>query len=182
MVSKIDNIGIHIKKLRKLQQRTLQDVAESCGFTKSLLSKIERGRIVPPVATLVKIASALNTNISALIADGNDMDCIFIPADQDESHQVLTESGYSILPLAVEFKQKRMQPFIFTARPEEINDKIHSHLGEEFIYVLEGTLEFQVGSRVYTLHTGDSIFFNSIVEHRIVGIPTDHVKYLDIFN
>ena len=58
-------IGRHIRKLRKLQHRTLQDVADNCGFTKSLLSKIEGGKVVPPVATLIKIASALHTNISA---------------------------------------------------------------------------------------------------------------------
>ena len=182
MVVKNDNIGSHIRKLRKLQQRTLQDVADNCGFTKSLLSKIERGRFVPPVATLVKIASALNTNVSALVAEGDKIDCVFIPAGRDGAEPVPTVSGYSILPLAVELKQKKMQPFLFTARPEDLNDKIHSHLGEEFIFVLEGVLEFQVGPDTYTLNPGDSIFFNSVAEHRIIGVHSPHVKYLDIFN
>jgi transcriptional regulator with XRE-family HTH domain len=50
-----------------MQQMTLQDVADICGFMKSLLSKIESGKTVPPVATLVKIARALNTTISTLV-------------------------------------------------------------------------------------------------------------------
>jgi transcriptional regulator with XRE-family HTH domain len=182
MVAKIDDIGIHIRKLRKLQQRTLQDVADNCGFTKSLLSKIESGRVVPPVATLVKIASALHTNISALVADGKNLDCVFIPSERNGVKSLPTVSGYSILPLAVELKQKKMQPFLFSARPEDLNDKVHSHLGEEFIYVLEGVLEFQVGLKVYTLNPGDSIFFYSVVDHRIVGVSSPYVKYLDIFN
>ena len=182
MVAKLDNIGSHIRKLRKLQQKTLQDIADVCGYTKSLISKIESGRVVPPVATLVKIAAALNTNISALVAEGNNLDCVFIPAEREGVKPMPTLSGYSILPLAVELKQKKMQPFLFTARPEDLNDKIHSHLGEEFIFVLNGILEFQVGPDIYTLNPGDSIFFNSLTEHRIVGIRSEYVKYLDIFN
>jgi transcriptional regulator with XRE-family HTH domain len=176
------NIGKNIRKLRKLQHRTLQDVADNCGFTKSLLSKIESGTVVPPVATLIKIASALHTTISGLIAEGENSDCIFIPGIKEGREPLPTESGYSILPLAVELKHKRMQPFLITARPEDLNDKIHSHEGEELIFVLEGILQFQVSSEVYTLNPGDSIFFNSVVEHRITGILSPCVKFLNIFN
>ncbi|WP_319561032.1 XRE family transcriptional regulator [Marispirochaeta sp.] len=176
------NIGRHIRKLRKLQHRTLQDVADNCGFTKSLLSKIEGGKIVPPVATLIKIASALHTNISGLIAEGNSRDCVFVPAAKNGRSPVPTESGYSILPLAVEMPGKKMQPVLITVRPEDLNDKVHSHEGEELIFVLEGVLEFQVDSEIYTLNPGDSIFFNSIIEHHITGVHSDYVKFLDIFN
>ncbi len=175
-------IGRHIRKLRKLQHRTLQDVADNCGFTKSLLSKIEGGKVVPPVATLIKIASALHTNISGLIAEGNSRDCVFVPAAREERSPVPTESGYSILPLAVEMPHKKMQPVLITVRPEELKDKIHSHEGEELIFVLEGILEFQVDEQRYVLNPGDSIFFNSIIEHRITGVHSEYVKFLDIFN
>jgi transcriptional regulator with XRE-family HTH domain len=176
------NIGVHIRKLRKLQHQTLQNVADRCGFTKSLLSKIEGGKVVPPMSTLVKIACALNTNIASLMADGEAIDCVFIPSGHNGIEPTPTVSGYRILPLAVEFKQKKMQPFLFTVRPEELQDKPHSHTGEEFIYVLEGVMEFRVGTRDYTLGPGDSIFFNSVNEHFILNVRSDQVKYLDIFN
>ncbi|GHT63511.1 transcriptional regulator [Spirochaetia bacterium] len=182
MNSQKTHIGSHIRKLRKLQQRTLQDVADTCGYTKSLLSKIESGKVVPPIATLVKIASALNTNIAALMAEGDNIDCIFVPARQKGVEPVPTESGYFILPLAVELKKKKMQPFIFTIRAEDLNDKVHSHLGEEFIYMLEGKMEFQVGLNTYRLKPGDSLFFESARDHRILNVLSAKVKYLDIFN
>jgi uncharacterized cupin superfamily protein len=75
-----------------------------------------------------------------------------------------------------------MQPFLFTVRPDELQDKANSHTGEEFIYVLEGVMEFRVGTQKYTLGPGDSIFFNSINEHHILTVLSDQVKYLDIFN
>jgi transcriptional regulator with XRE-family HTH domain len=182
MTNKHVNIGSHIRKIRKLQQRTLQDVATACGFTKSLLSKIECGHVIPVIETLIKIASALNTNVSALIEEGTNLESVYISAKHEGYEPVVMESGYSIFPLAVELKQKKMQPFIYTARKEDINDKLHSHIGEEFLYILEGILEFQVGETVYVLYPGDSIFFNCIANHRTVGIQTSTVKLLAIFN
>jgi transcriptional regulator with XRE-family HTH domain len=175
------HVGTHIRKLRRLQDLTQQNVADNCGFTKSLLSKIERGKVVPPMSTLVKIAGTLNTNIADLMTEGARVDSIFIPANQ-ETKPAHTESGYEMLPLAMEFKQKRMQPFIITCRPEDLNDKPNSHGGEEFIFVLEGIMEFRVGEEIYTMRPRDGIFFNSIREHHIVKVITNQVVYLDIFN
>ena len=176
-----ERIGSHIRRLRRLQRLTLQNVADRCSFTKSLLSKIETGKVVPPMSTLVKIAGALGTNIAALMAEGDRLDCVFIPAKSREK-PVPTESGYAVLPLAVELKEKKMQPFIFTIRPEDLSDKANSHLGEEFIFVLEGSMEFQVGEKTYVMHPRDSIFFNSIREHYISSVLSDRVIYLNIFN
>ena len=176
-----ERIGSHIRRLRRLQHLTLQNIADRCGFTRSLLSKIETGKVVPPMSTLVKIAGALNTNIAALMAEGDRLDCVFIPGESREK-PVPTESGYAVLPLAVELKEKKMQPFIFTIRPEDLSDKANSHLGEEFIFVLEGSMEFCVGEKTFIMHPRDSIFFNSIREHYISSVLSDHVVYLNIFN
>lgn len=134
------------------------------------------------MSTLVKIAGALSTNIADLMAEGDNIDCVFIPSDHAGLEPVPTVSGYRVLPLAVEFKQKKMQPMLFTIRPEDLNDKVNSHLGEEYIYVLEGTMEFRVGSKAYTLHPGDSLFFNSVNDHHITQVLSEQVKYLNIFN
>ena len=174
-------IGSQIRRLRRVQRLTLQNVADRCGFTRSLLSKIETGKVVPPMSTLVKIAGALNTNIAALMAEGDRVDCVFIPADQGKK-PVPTESGYAVLPLGVEFKEKKMQPFIFSIRREDLSDKANSHLGEEFIFVLEGSMEFRVGEKTYKMGRRDSIFFNSLREHYISKVITNQVVYLNIFN
>jgi quercetin dioxygenase-like cupin family protein len=134
------------------------------------------------MSTLVKIACALNTNIASLMADGEAVDCVFIPAKHNGVEPTPTVNGYRILPLAVEFKQKKMQPFLFTVRSDELQDKANSHTGEEFIYVLEGGIEFRVREQTYTLRVGDSLFFNSIEEHFISKVLTTQAVYLNIFN
>ncbi len=107
-----NEMGNHIRRLRRSQQLTLQNLADKCGFTKSLLSKIETGNVIPSVSTLVKIAGALGTNVAALMTEGDNLDCVFIPAVENIK-SALTESGHVVLPLAVEMKEKKMQPCIF---------------------------------------------------------------------
>ena len=133
------------------------------------------------MSTLVKIAGALNTNIAALMTEGDRLDCVLIPAGRWKK-PVPTESGYAVLPLAVEFKEKKMQPFIFTTRREDLSDKANSHLGEEFIFVLEGSMEFKVGDVTYKMGPRDSIFFDSLREHYISRVFSEQVVYLNIFN
>lgn len=180
-MSQHNEMGNHIRRLRISQQLTLQKLADKCGFTKSLLSKIETGNVIPSVSTLVKIAGALGTNVAALMTEGDNLDCVFIPAVENIK-SALTESGHVVLPLAVEMKEKKMQPCIFSVSAEDINDMPKSHVGEEFIFILDGSMDFQVGEICYTLGPKDSIFFNCIRDHAITKVHSDKVVYLNIFN
>ena len=78
------DLGKRIRKLRVQQRRTLQDVAEECGFTKSLLSKIETGKVVPPVATLVKIAQTMGIKVSTLIENNDDGETVYTTKRETE--------------------------------------------------------------------------------------------------
>ncbi len=176
----LDHLGRDIRKLRSQQQRTLEEIANECGFTKSLLSKIETGKVIPPVATLVKIANALGTSMSALIESHNGDGAIYTPEDVVLKNIVKTEKGYHIYPFATHYKEKKMQPFLFVVRKGEVKKHSVSHEGEEFIYVIEGEIKFKVGGIKYTLKKGDGLYFNAINEHYVEPV-TDEAKYLDMF-
>jgi len=176
----LNNIGRDIRKLRKQQQRTLEEIATVCGFTKSLLSKIETGKVMPPVATLVKIAGALGTKISDLIESDTDDDAVYNSEEDVLENIVKTEKGYHIYPFATHKKEKKMQPFLFVAYKGEVKKHLVSHDGEEFIYVIEGEIKFRVGPSIYILKEGDGLYFDAMNEHYVEPI-TDKAKYLDIF-
>ena len=78
----MNSLASRIRVLRLRQQRTLTDVAARCGFTVSLLSKIESGKTTPPVATLAKIAAALGVSLGSLLADSRDISTVFDPGDR----------------------------------------------------------------------------------------------------
>ncbi|QYR22497.1 XRE family transcriptional regulator [Paenibacillus sp. sptzw28] len=175
------DLGNKIKKLRQEQNRKLTDIAEICGFSKSLLSQIENGKTMPPISTLIKIADALGTKVSILLDDQQQTGTIHTTKEASQSKLVKTEKGYSFFAFAVERSDKLMQPFLFVSRKDE-NDSRHvfSHNGEEFIFILEGQMRYQVGNMEYTLSPGDSLYFDSIEKHTLYPI-TDEVKYVAVF-
>jgi len=173
-------IGSQIRRLRLEQRRTQQEIADACGFTKSLLSKIESDKVMPPVATLVKIAAALGAKVSALIEAGNGEDVVRTTASEVNDNCVKTERGYWIYPYATGHKGKRMQPFLFVARKGEVKEHHLFHEGEEFIYVLQGRMRVQVGKEEHMLKKGDAIYFNSSEEHQVIPVK-DEVRSLNIF-
>jgi transcriptional regulator with XRE-family HTH domain len=174
------NIGDRIKMLRIGQKRTLQEIAEASDLSKSMISKIENNKTVPSVAALVKIATALGTNISSLLEQDGWVNAIITTRQKAQENLTTTDKGYSIYPYASAYHEKKMQPFLFVAKKGEVIPHELSHEGEEFIYVVKGQMKMQVGETEYLLKSGDSLYFNSIQKHGIMPV-SDEVMYLDIF-
>jgi transcriptional regulator with XRE-family HTH domain len=174
------NIGDRIKMLRITQKRTLQEIAEASDLSKSMISKIENNKSVPSVAALVKIAKALGTTISSLLEHDGWVNAMITTRKVAMENLTTTDKGYSIYPYASEYHEKKMQPFLFVAKKDEIVPHEVSHEGEEFIYVIKGQMKMQVGDVSYVLNVGDSLYFNSVLKHGIMPV-SDEVVYLDIF-
>jgi transcriptional regulator with XRE-family HTH domain len=174
------NIGGQIRRLRLEQRRTQQDIAMACGFTKSLLCKIESNAVVPTVATLVKIGGALGVKVSTLIESDGDITTVHTKDSQVKRDIVKTERGLWIFPFASGHKGKRMQPFMCVIRKGEVKEHHMVHEGEEFMYVLEGEMRIKVGSEDFLLQPGDGLYFNSTDEHQVFPL-SDEVKYLNLF-
>jgi transcriptional regulator with XRE-family HTH domain len=173
-------LGSKIRKIRKEQNRSLDDIASVCGFTKSLLSKIENGKTVPPIGTLIKIAEALGTKISLLLDDSDQGGTVHTTGEMNIKKMIKTDKGYSFSAMAVERADKLMQPFFFIAKKGKTHKRTLSHVGEEFIYVLEGKMIYKVGNVEYTLNSGDSLYFNSFEDHTY-SLITDEVRYISVF-
>jgi transcriptional regulator with XRE-family HTH domain len=174
------HVGAGIRRLRTQQSRTQQELADTCGFTKSLLCKIETGKVQPPVATLVKIAAALGTSVAALIEQRHGVRAVFEPASTARNGTTRTEKGYAVFPFASGFGSKRMQPFLFVAKRGEVKRHSLTHQGEEFIHVLAGELRFVVGGVDYRMAAGDSLYFSALEPHEVIPVSAT-VSYLDIF-
>ncbi|MCB0061216.1 MAG: cupin domain-containing protein [Caldilineaceae bacterium] len=145
-----------------------------------MLSKIERGKVVPALATLSKIANALGVRVSALMEDGVNLGTTFTPSllAQPESF-VATDKGYTIHAIAPHFIGKKMQPVLVYGRQGEVKPHSVSHTGEEFIIVLEGEVQGHIGNENYHLKPGDSVYFQSSSDHGFMPVTT-HAVYLDV--
>lgn len=149
---------------------TLDRLAQTTGFTKGYLSKIENGRKVPPIATLSRIAQALHTEIGSFFQSARRAVAREVTVVRANERPAVQRGGsafgYDYVGLALRRAHKRMDPFIFTFPPRIDKHVFFEHQGEEFVFVLSGKVEFQVGDERFTLRKGDSIYFDSSVPHR----------------
>jgi transcriptional regulator with XRE-family HTH domain len=158
-------IGKNIKQRRLHLGFSLAQLAKLSRFTKGYVSKIENSSKTPPLGTLAKIAAALNTDLDILISENvkpvHDMPLCLVQANERKEviqRGTLHRDNYEAL--AYKKLGKNMEPILITPGFEE--EKIFSHEGEVFLYVLEGTYEFSYRNEKYILQQGGSIYFDSV--------------------
>ena len=165
-------LGSKIRELRLKKNYTLQDVAAKTGLSKPFLSQIENDHVVPPVATLLRLARAFNVNLAHFFQDEVGSDKIAITRHNERirverrPHHRKGEVNYVYETLETKKTNKQMEPFLVEFPVQDSSEMVFmSHDGEEFLHVLEGTLEFRSVSRVEVLESGDSIYFESDLSH-----------------
>jgi len=161
-------IGIRIRQNRQHLNLTLEDVAKAAGVSPGLLSKIENGKVSSPISTYLKIAKALGVRLGQLIGDDPEVSCLVVRKEEAKPFSELKSGrGYQFQSLGAHWPSKSLNPFILTYHPpaQDSPSPAFSFDGEEFIYVLEGELEFFHGQERYLLKEGDCVFHNSNVPH-----------------
>lgn len=165
-------IGGKIRELRQQYKYTLQDLAAKTGFSKPFLSQIENDHVVPPISTLLKLARALNVGLAYFFQDQTSEEKISItrPGErvrvERRPHHAKGEVDYIYESLETRKANKHMEPFLVEFRPMPAEQMAFvSHEGEEFLYLLEGRVEFRSVDRIEVLEAGDSIYFDSDVSH-----------------
>ena len=160
----VQAVGNEIKRLRKLREWTLEQLASASGVSAGLLSQVERGRGNPSFNTLVQVAHALGIPVARLVA-GEQMSSPVIRYEErrrlslGDDELVLAEMLTPRLDSALEAIRIVAEPGYST------RDTPFVHEGEEFGIVLEGTHAVNVGGTHYVLRAGDSISYSSTIPH-----------------
>ncbi len=146
---------------------TLQQLASRTNLSKSLLSKIENGKVSSPVSTLFTIAKALNTKITYFFNDKDENLPIILVRKNErrQFHRINARFGYTYEALGYKRKEKLMEPFILYMDKKSAKNVSFSHPGEEILFMLEGTSEFKHGDQKLTLKKGDCIYFDASIPH-----------------
>ncbi len=166
------NIGEKIKYFREKHKLSSSDITAITGISAELLEKIEKFDAAVSVATLLKLANAFGVGVACFFEDSVENEEIAVTRSEERikidrrSHHRQGEIRYLYEALATKKSDKQMDPFLIEFPKIDINEMVFvSHKGEEFLYVLEGELEFRTSDRVEILKTGDSIYFESEIEH-----------------
>ncbi len=145
---------------------TLETLAEKSGMTKSYLSKVERGLNTPSIAAALKLAKALNVNVEELFSEDRvSLDSYSLVRSHERPD---TSPGYAVL--AHQVSERSLLPFLIYP-PAQFSDKtFKEHLGEEFLFVHEGSVEVDFMNERVILERGDALHFNAQKPHRIRSV------------
>ena len=156
---------------------TLQDLSDATELSKPLLSQIENEQVIPPLATLLRIAKAIKTPLQTFFEEeDNTQKCLVVRAgDSNLLHRRPRHGGapqpYLYHSLAYGKKHKHMEPFLVEFDPGQANTpQPVQHNGEEFLYVLEGCIELNHGSETHILQPGDSVYWDSNELHSLKAL------------
>ena len=169
-------IGFKIRRIRQERRLTLQDLADATGLSKPLLSQIENEQVIPPLATLLRIAKAFRVQLQSFFQEeGSSARCVLTRAG--ESRKILRRPAESENPapytyhsLAYGKKNRNLEPFLVEFDDSDWREEMMvSHEGEEFVFLLDGELELHYADQIYAMGPGDSVYYDSAERHAFVA-------------
>ncbi len=169
-------LGEAIRRGRKRLGLTLSELSEKAGLTTSFLSMVERNQSDLSVSSLRKIASALGVPIFHFLLDETDENHVVKREKRKRLKLPGSKVTYELLVPHLKGKMEmilgRLEPFAAS------RDEPSSHPCEECTYVLQGTLEVDLGGKIYTVRAGDSIYFDGSIPHVFRNSGAEDVVFI----
>jgi DNA-binding transcriptional MerR regulator len=168
------DLGRKLRRLRKKCGLGVVEAARRAKISAGFLSAIELSRANPSVATLQRLSATYGTTVLDFYDLPKQSNRLVHPRDR---RVIQTESGVRIELLSIGARQLESQ--IFRVAPGAGSDGAYSHQGEEFIYMMAGTLELWLDElQCHTLRQGDSFWFESTLGHRWYNPSSDEAVLL----
>ena len=144
------DIGFKIKELRMERGLTQEELADRAELSKGFISQVENNLTSPSIATLTDILQCLGTDLKDFFNEKNDSE--------------LKNSIQWIIPNA---QKNTMEPILLTLEQGGSTYPDNPHEGEEFGYVLKGSVEIHIGGKIYKAKKGESFYYEAKYSHHI---------------
>jgi transcriptional regulator with XRE-family HTH domain len=173
-----------IREIRKKRSLTLDQLAERADLTPSLLSKIENFRATPSLAALGRIAEALGVTMAELMTGVDERRrLVIVPSSERQAvERDRPKSSIVYQALAPTRHAKLMEPLLLEVPPGEPRKEALPHEGEEFIMVVEGTVELEYGKERHRLVCGDCAYLDAAEPHRLMNPGKTKAFVLCVFS
>lgn len=161
-------LGSRIRKLRQSKQITLEAMSEQADLSPSFLSRLERGEANASISNLIGIAASLDISLQELFAEAETQapPYTLFKANEHETGPSLTAHGYTYKLTTGSLPTQNLSAFQLSFPPgQKVPTKLLTHEGEEVLYILEGTVQFQIGDDSFLMTRGDCVHFNCSTPH-----------------
>lgn len=173
------HVGRRIRAIRERRGLSLRAVSERCGLSINAISLIERGENSPTVASLNLLATALDVAITDFFQDEYEQAVVF---SQPDTRLRSEADGITMESLGIGLRNQRLEPFLITLAGGAHIDQPITHSGEEFVYCLEGRVEYWVGDRSYLLEQGSSLLFQASRPHKFANVQESPAQLVMVFH
>ena len=158
-------IGKKIRRLRIQNSLTQEELADRCELTKGFISQVERDLTSPSIATLIDILEGLGTNLRDFFNEVEEEKIVFKKDDAFSTNN--EELGYTLKWIIPNAQKNEMEPIHVELEPGGRTREDTPHEGEEFGYVLKGSIYINLGSERYRAKKGESFYYKANYSHFI---------------
>lgn len=181
MNENMKQIALRVRELREILDMTTTEVAGLAGINEALYCDYENGNIEITVSDLYSIAAAFQIDPTALLTGETPKMGGYTIVRSGHGMDLERHQGYMFSSLAANYAGRDMEPMLVYLKKDVSDIEIVQHSGQEFNYVLQGTVQVNIGSKVFILNQGDSIYFNSSIKHSQCAI-TPTATFLAVIN
>ena len=158
-------VGRRLREIRTARRLTLREVADRAGISESFLSQVERGRTGATIASLQRIAAALDLAVSDLFAPDSSRPRVL--RRDDRSELAFGRLARKSLLTPKPFETLEVVSATFEAGGSTGDEPYTHGDSEELFLVVSGTVQLQLGEEIVTLAAGDSARYRSSMPHRV---------------
>jgi transcriptional regulator with XRE-family HTH domain len=177
-------LGNTIREIRLNHGLTIADVATLAGISRGMLSKIENAQTATSLEVLSRLAQALGVSLATLFRSYDVRTGSAQHVKDGEGMEVVrrgTKRGHTYHLLAYDQGPKKtFEPFLITIDHESETFPIFEHPGTEFIYMLEGCIEYRHGQNTYVLNPGDALTFEGNIPHGPEKLIKCPIRFLSV--
>ena len=169
-------IGDKIRRLRIEKQLTQEELANRCELSKGFISQVENDLTSPSIATLMDILEILGTNLTEFFSDAKEEQITFTRDDMFETEN--EDLKYRLSWLVPNAQKNEMEPIMITLEPEGQYIEEEPHEGEEFGFVLSGSIHLHLGKKKYKVKKGESFYYRPRENHYISNAGKTNAKVI----
>ena len=159
------NVGRRLRELRSERGLSIRALAEQSGLNVNTLSFIENGKTSPSVSTLQQVAAALELPINAFFVFPTPPQSIVYQKASDRQPAVFAHG--TLADMGMGFSNHGLEPFVVNLEPQaDSGDTPIVHTGLEFVFCMDGCMEYEVDEQTFSLGPGDSLLFEAHLPHR----------------
>ena len=169
-------LGAKIKALRIQNGLTQEELADRAELTKGFISQVERDITSLSIATLVDVLECLGSNLKDFFSEYEEEKIVFGEKDffvtQDE------EKGNEITWIVPNSQKNDMEPILLTLEPGGKSECDDPHVGEEFGYLISGSIILHLGNKKLKIKKGECFYFQAGLEHYLENNGKTQAKVL----